>query len=59
MMVKVQFNIEQAMEAQMGSRGIVLLFHLALDGVWVVKATRRPLYPVPIAQVTGWGTRQP
>jgi catalase len=43
---KVKFSLEQAMNAQRGSRGIALLFfNLGARWGWVVNATPRPLYP--------------
>jgi hypothetical protein len=42
----VKFNLQQAMKAQRGSRGIYLLFLQPRRWVgWVVNATPRPLYP--------------
>ena len=55
-MVKVNFTQEQAMKAQRGSRGVILLFfNLSARFEWVVNAALRPLYlregnPVPIVQ---------
>jgi hypothetical protein len=45
--VQINFNVEYAMEAQRGRRGIVLLllFNLGTWWVLVVKATPRPFYP--------------
>jgi hypothetical protein len=44
--VKVRLTLEQATEAQMGSRSTALLFFkLGAIGGWVVNATSRPLCP--------------
>jgi hypothetical protein len=59
-MEKVKSILEQAMEAQKGSRGVVYsFFNLGARWGWVVNATPRPLYarerdPVPIVQEAGW-----
>jgi hypothetical protein len=43
--VKVKFSLQQAINAQRGSTGIVLLFNLVARWGWVINATPRPLYP--------------
>jgi len=40
----VKFLLEHATKAQMGSRGVILLFPFPLDGGCVVNATPWPLY---------------
>jgi hypothetical protein len=43
--VKVKFTLEEATNAQKGSRGRALLFNLGARWGWVVNTTPRPLYP--------------
>jgi hypothetical protein len=40
---KVNFALEQAIEAQRKSRGIAVLFNLGARWGWVVNSTPRPL----------------
>jgi hypothetical protein len=43
--LKIKFTLEQAIKAQMRSRGIALLFNLHARWEWVVSAMSWPLYP--------------
>jgi len=43
--IKLKFNLEQAIKAHRGRKGTTLLFNLGAVWGWVVNATPHPLYP--------------